>query len=118
MPFAKPPFPERAHQTGANPHVSWRYGDQGGCPQANAGVHRGAAQRGVAGARLTPATTQCPEYGTILTEMVPAGPKVEAAAERVRTRLPNQVDERGNPKTTSRVNQLPTDTWMWSTSMS
>src|SRR4249919_2601871 len=41
-----------------------------------------------------------------LTEMVGAGPKAEAEAERVRTRLLNQVDERRNPKTRATVDQL------------
>jgi integrase len=41
-----------------------------------------------------------------LTEVVPAGPKAEAEAERVRTRLLNQVDEQRNPRTRATVNQL------------
>ena len=41
-----------------------------------------------------------------LTEVVPAGPKAEAEAERVRTRLLNQVDERRNPRTRATVDQL------------
>ncbi|HET9656318.1 MAG TPA: hypothetical protein VFP72_13255 [Kineosporiaceae bacterium] len=41
-----------------------------------------------------------------LTEVVPAGPKAAAEAERVRTRLLSQVDERRNPKTRATLNQL------------
>jgi hypothetical protein len=41
-----------------------------------------------------------------LREMVPAGPKAQAEAERVLTRLLNQLDERRNPKTNSTVSQL------------
>jgi integrase len=41
-----------------------------------------------------------------LNETVQPGPKAEAEAERVRTRLLNQVDERRNPKTSSTVDQL------------
>jgi integrase len=41
-----------------------------------------------------------------LTEVVPAGPKASAEAERVRTRLLSQVDERRNPKTRATLNQL------------
>jgi integrase len=41
-----------------------------------------------------------------LTETVPAGPKARAQAEKARTRLLNQVDERRNPKTRATVDQL------------
>jgi integrase len=41
-----------------------------------------------------------------LDEVIPPGPKAQAEAERVLTRLLNQVDERRNPKTSSTVNQL------------
>ncbi|MBA8825328.1 integrase [Saccharopolyspora lacisalsi] len=41
-----------------------------------------------------------------LVEVVPAGPEAEREAERVRTRLLNEVDERRNPKTTATVEQL------------
>jgi hypothetical protein len=41
-----------------------------------------------------------------LTEQVPPGPRAAAEAEKVRTRLLNQVDERRNPRTRSTVNQL------------
>src|SRR6059058_3247490 len=41
-----------------------------------------------------------------LTEVVPPGPKAAAEAEKVRTRLLNQVDERRNPRTKATVNQL------------
>jgi integrase len=41
-----------------------------------------------------------------LTEIVPAGPKAAAEADRVRTRLQSQVDERRNPTTRATVNQL------------
>src|SRR5918995_7030256 len=41
-----------------------------------------------------------------LTELVPAGPKAAAEAEKVRTRLLSQVDERRNPRTKATVNQL------------
>ena len=41
-----------------------------------------------------------------LTEVVPAGPKAAAEAERARTRLLSQVDERRNPKTRATLNQL------------
>jgi len=41
-----------------------------------------------------------------LTETVPAGPKAAATAEKVRTRLLGQVDERRAPRTNATVNQL------------
>ncbi len=41
-----------------------------------------------------------------LTETVPSGPDAWDEAERVRTRLLNQVDEQRNPKTKATVNQL------------
>jgi integrase len=41
-----------------------------------------------------------------LVEIVPPGPKASTEAERVRTRLLNQVDERRNPKTRATLNQL------------
>lgn len=41
-----------------------------------------------------------------LIETVPAGPKAGAEAEKVRTRLVNQVDEQRNPRTKATVNQL------------
>jgi integrase len=41
-----------------------------------------------------------------LVETVPAGPSARKDAERVRTRLLNQVDERRNPRTKATVNQL------------
>ena len=41
-----------------------------------------------------------------LTEVVPPGPKAAAEAEKVRTRLLNQVDEQRNPRTKATVNQL------------
>lgn len=41
-----------------------------------------------------------------LDEMVPAGPRAEAEAEKLRIRLLNQVDERRNPKTRATVAQL------------
>jgi hypothetical protein len=41
-----------------------------------------------------------------LTEIIPVRPKAEAEADRARTRLVNQVDERPNPKTNATVNQL------------
>src|ERR671910_3769470 len=41
-----------------------------------------------------------------LTELVPPGPKAAAEAEKVRTRLLSQVDERRNPRTKATVNQL------------
>ncbi|MBN9112819.1 MAG: hypothetical protein J0I34_29030 [Pseudonocardia sp.] len=41
-----------------------------------------------------------------LVETVPAGPKAEAEAERVRVKLVNQVDERRSPRTKATVNQL------------
>jgi hypothetical protein len=41
-----------------------------------------------------------------LVEVVPAGPKAAAEAEKVRTRLLNQLDERRNPRTKATVNQL------------
>jgi hypothetical protein len=41
-----------------------------------------------------------------LTEVVPAGPKAAKQAERVRTRLLNQVDEKRSPRTRPTVNQL------------
>jgi integrase len=39
-------------------------------------------------------------------ETVPPGPRAHAEAEKVRTRLLNQVDERRNPKSRATVNQL------------
>jgi integrase len=41
-----------------------------------------------------------------LTETVPAGPRAAAEAEKVRTRLLSEVDERRNPTTRATVNQL------------
>lgn len=41
-----------------------------------------------------------------LVETVPAGPTAAREAERVRTRLLNQVDEKRNPRTKATVNQL------------
>ena len=41
-----------------------------------------------------------------LVETVPAGPSAAWDAERVRTRLLNQVDERRNPRTKATINQL------------
>ena len=41
-----------------------------------------------------------------LTETVPAGPRAAATAERVRTRLLQQVDERRAPRTNATVHQL------------
>ena len=46
-----------------------------------------------------------------LVETVPAGPSAARGAERVRTRLLNQVDERRNPRTKATVNQL-LDRWL------
>src|SRR3954447_9075721 len=41
-----------------------------------------------------------------LVETVPAGPRAAREAEKVRTRLLNQVDEKRNPRTRATVNQL------------
>src|SRR3954451_7207285 len=41
-----------------------------------------------------------------LVETVPAGPKAAKEAEKVRTRLLNQVDEKRNPRTRATVGQL------------
>jgi integrase len=41
-----------------------------------------------------------------LTETVPAGPKADKLAEKARTRLLAQVDERRNPRTNATVSQL------------
>ena len=41
-----------------------------------------------------------------LTDTVPAGPKAAKQAEKVRTRLLAEVDERRNPRTSATVNQL------------
>src|SRR3954451_18696130 len=41
-----------------------------------------------------------------LDEVVPAGPRAAAEAEKVRTRLQHEVDERRKPKTRATVNQL------------
>src|SRR6266536_4244421 len=41
-----------------------------------------------------------------LVETIPAGPKAEKLAEKARTRLLAQVDERRNPRTNATVNQL------------
>ena len=41
-----------------------------------------------------------------LDEVGPAGPRAAAEAERVRTRLLHEVDERRNPKTRATVDQL------------
>ncbi|MDQ5855206.1 MAG: tyrosine-type recombinase/integrase [Actinomycetota bacterium] len=46
-----------------------------------------------------------------LVETVPTGPTATRDAERVRTRLLNQVDERRNPRTKATVNQL-LDRWL------
>jgi integrase len=41
-----------------------------------------------------------------LTELVPPGPRAAAEAEKVRTRLLSQLDERRNPRTKATLNQL------------
>jgi hypothetical protein len=41
-----------------------------------------------------------------LTEVVPPGPRAVAKAEKVRSRLLNQVDERRNPRTKATVDRL------------
>jgi integrase len=41
-----------------------------------------------------------------LTEVIPAGPKAAAEAEKVRTRFLNQVDEQRSPRTRATVDQL------------
>jgi integrase len=46
-----------------------------------------------------------------LTEVVPPGPRAGDLAERVRTRLQSQVDERRNPRTRATVGQL-LDRWL------
>ena len=46
-----------------------------------------------------------------LTEIVPAGPRAGQEAERARTRLLNQVDERRSPRTRATVGQL-LDKWL------
>ena len=46
-----------------------------------------------------------------LSEIVPAGPKASWEAERVRSRLQNQVDERRNPRTRANLGQL-LDKWL------
>src|SRR5262249_13674061 len=46
-----------------------------------------------------------------LVETIPAGPNAARVAEKARTRLLNQVDERRNPRTTATVNQL-LDRWL------
>jgi hypothetical protein len=46
-----------------------------------------------------------------LTEIIPPGPQAAAQAEKVRTRLLNQVDEQRNPRTKATVNQL-LDRWL------
>lgn len=47
--------------------------------------------------------TKRPHY---LREVVPAGPKAAAEAEKVLRRLANQVDERRHPRTNATVDQL------------
>jgi integrase len=46
-----------------------------------------------------------------LRETVPPGPRARAEAEKVLTRLLNQVDEKRNPRTTAPLNQL-LDRWL------
>jgi integrase len=46
-----------------------------------------------------------------LTEIIPAGPNAALEAEKARTRLLNQVDERRNPRTRATLNQL-LDRWL------
>lgn len=46
-----------------------------------------------------------------LSEIVSAGPRAGQEAERVRSRLQNQVDERRNPRTRATVDQL-LDRWL------
>jgi integrase len=46
-----------------------------------------------------------------LTEVVPPGPKAGEKAEKARTKLLNQVDERRNPRTRANVGQL-VDKWL------
>src|SRR5919106_4815418 len=46
-----------------------------------------------------------------LTELVPAGPRAGQVAERIRTRLLSQLDERRSPRTRATVGQL-LDRWL------
>ena len=46
-----------------------------------------------------------------LTEVVPAGPKAGQEAERIRTRMLGQVDERRSPRTRATLGQL-LDKWL------
>lgn len=46
-----------------------------------------------------------------LTEVVPPGPRAGHEAERIRTRMLSQVDERRNPRTRATVGQL-LDKWL------
>ncbi|MEN3309767.1 MAG: integrase, partial [Micromonosporaceae bacterium] len=46
-----------------------------------------------------------------LVEVIPPGPDAAREAEKARTRLLSQVDERRNPRTKATVNQL-LDRWL------
>ena len=46
-----------------------------------------------------------------LTEVVPAGPKAGQEAERIRTRMLSQLDERRSPRTRATLGQL-LDKWL------
>lgn len=70
---------------------------------------RGSVDRlpsGVLRVRVSTGVDPVTKRRLFLTEHVPKGPADEAAAERVRTRLPNEVDEQRNPKTKAMVSQL------------
>jgi len=53
-----------------------------------------------------PASTRSPGDVTTLREVVPAGTRAAREAEKVRTRLLAEVDDRRNPRTNATVNQL------------
>ena len=79
-------------------------------PSAVAGHHRRATvwRTPSAGVRRVDPISKRRLY---LTELVAAGPKARQTAERIRTRLLSQVDERRSPRTRATVGQL-LDKWL------
>ena len=72
---------------------------------------RAVAQRIASGERLRRHRSGVEGRSTTWSRRSPRGPSAARDAERVRTRLLNQVDERRNPRTKATVNQL-LDRWL------
>ena len=84
--------------------------ESGAAQSAVAGHHRRAAVWGTSStgfSRCDPISKR----RLYLTEFVPAGPKAGQVAERIRTRLLGQLDERRSPRTRATIGQL-LDRWL------